>query len=117
MEVFKEFGVECAHRFASHPDYEQIHGHSYIIEIRASGPIDPAYGWVCDVAAIDAACADIRAALDHRYLNEIPGLECPTSESMAVWIWTRLWLRVPMLSRVTIRVPSQSYGCSYEGPE
>lgn len=59
-----------------------MHGHSFHIEIHVSGPVDPASGWVTDFAEIEAAFAPVKAELDHRYLNDIPGLDNLTSECL-----------------------------------
>jgi len=76
------------------------------------GQVGEGTGCVDDFAVLDAAWKSIHEALDHRYLNEIPGLENPTSENLARWIWCRVDL--PGLSRITVRETGRS-GCVYEG--
>ena len=119
MEIFKEFGFEAAHRLPNLPPEHKcarLHGHSYRVEVHARGPLDPALGWVMDFAEVKAAFRPLFDQLDHNYLNDIPGLENPTSEVLARWIWTRLQPRLPLLSRVVVRETCTS-GCSYAGED
>ncbi|MCO4098713.1 MAG: 6-carboxytetrahydropterin synthase QueD [Gemmatimonas sp.] len=118
MELYKEFTVEAAHRLPNVPaghKCARLHGHSFRIEIRVSGPLDPTMGWVMDFADIKAAFRPIYDQLDHHYLNDVPGLENPTSEVLAVWIWERLRPTLPLLSAVVVRETCTS-GCEYRGP-
>ncbi|MEX1185893.1 MAG: 6-carboxytetrahydropterin synthase QueD [Gemmatimonadaceae bacterium] len=118
MEIFKEFGFEAAHRLPNVPPGHKcfrLHGHSFRCEVHVSGPLDPTLGWVLDFAEIKTAVKPIVDQLDHRYLNEIEGLENPTSENLAIWIWDRLRPSLPGLSRIVIRETCTS-GCSYTGP-
>src|SRR5437762_2735443 len=81
---------EAAHRLPRVPTGHKcarLHGHSYRVEVHISGPVNPEYGWVTDFADIKAAFAPVHETLDHRYLNEIEGLENPTSENLARWVW------------------------------
>ena len=80
-----------------------------------SGEVDPCTGWILDFAEIKAAFKPLHTQLDHNYLNEIPGLENPTSENLAAWIWERLDLTLPGLSQVVVRETCTS-GCIYTGP-
>lgn len=116
MEIFKEFTFEAAHRLPNVPEGHKcarLHGHSFRVRVSVSGEIDPVQGWVMDFADVKAACRGVHDALDHRYLNEIPGLENPTSEVVAIWIWDRLIERLP-LSAVEVRETCTS-GCVYRG--
>ncbi|MDJ0710150.1 MAG: 6-carboxytetrahydropterin synthase QueD [Woeseiaceae bacterium] len=118
MEIFKEFTIESAHRLPNVPEDHKcarLHGHSFHITIHVAGDLVPELDWVQDFADIGAAFAPIRERLDHRYLNEIPGLENPTSENLCIWIWNELAPALPMLSRIVVRETCTS-GCSYEGP-
>lgn len=115
--VFTEFTFESAHRLPNVPEGHKcarLHGHSFRVEVHVSGPLDPELGWVVDFGDIRAAAEPVRAALDHRYLNEIDGLENPTSEVVARWIWDRLASSLPGLSQVVVRETCQS-GASYRG--
>jgi 6-pyruvoyltetrahydropterin/6-carboxytetrahydropterin synthase len=117
MELRKSFQIESAHRLPNVPaghKCARLHGHSWVIEIAVQGPVDPHTGWVMDFAELKAAFRPIFEQLDHRYLNEIPGLENPTSERVAVWIWERLKPALPALSEVVIAETCTSR-CVYRG--
>ena len=117
MEIFREFSFEAAHRLPRVPEGHKcarLHGHSFRVEIHVRGPVDAELGWVLDFGDLKAAFAPVRDQLDHRYLNEVPGLENPTSENLAVWIWEALSPDLP-LSAVVIRETCTS-GCVYRGP-
>lgn len=117
MDLFKEFTVEAAHRLPSVPaDHKcsRLHGHSFRIEVHVSGPVDEATGMVVDFADIKSAVKPLHAQLDHHYLNDVEGLENPTSENLARWVWARLKPTLPQLSRIVVRETCTS-GCSYEG--
>jgi queuosine biosynthesis protein QueD len=116
--IFKEFTFEAAHRLPYVPaDHKchRLHGHSFRVEIHVSGEVEPCTGWILDFAEIKAAFTPLHNQLDHNYLNEIPGLENPTSENLAAWIWERLDLTLPGLSQVVVRETCTS-GCIYTGP-
>lgn len=118
LTVFREFGFEAAHRLPNVPEGHKctrLHGHSFRVEVHVAGPVDPDLGWVVDFADIKAAFAPVHDALDHRYLNEVDGLENPTSENLAAWIWERLSGSGLALRRVVVRETCTS-GCVYEGP-
>ncbi len=117
MQIFKLFRIEAAHRLPNVPaghKCARLHGHSFEIEVHLEGPVGDDSGWVADFADIGAAFAPLHAQLDHHYLNEIEGLENPTSENLARWVWAALAPRLPLLARVVIRETCTS-GCSYDG--
>jgi len=117
MEIFKEFHIEAAHRLPHLPEdhkCSRLHGHSFRIAIHVSGAPDPDLGWVIDFADIGRVFQPVFEALDHRYLNDIEGLENPTSEMLARWIWERLQPSLPALSAVHVRETCTS-GCIYRG--
>lgn len=117
MEIMSRFHLESARRLPmlqeGHP-CARVHGHSFAIEVHVSGPLDPVLGWVVDFADIEQAWQPIHQTLDHRYLNEVPGLENPTSELLARWIWEHLKPVLPGLSRIVIMETPHS-GCTYTG--
>ena len=80
------------------------------------GALDPVLGWVMDFNDIDAAWQRIHAQLDHRYLNDIAGLENPTSERLAVWLWSALYSDLPQLLSVAV-MEGRDMGCIYHGPD
>ena len=117
LEIFKVFTIEAAHRLpnlpAEHKCY-RLHGHSFRIEVHVAGAVDPKLGWVQDFADVGRAFQPLYEQLDHRYLNEVAGLENPTSENLSRWVWVRLKPSLPGLSQVIVRETCTA-GCSYRG--
>ena len=117
MDIFKIFTIEAAHRLPNLPEdhkCRRLHGHSFHIEIHVSGPLTAREGWVMDFADLKSAFNPLYEQLDHYYLNDIPGLENPTSENLARWIWVRLKPTLPALSQVVVRETCTA-GCVYRG--
>ncbi len=118
MRIFKSFQIEAAHRLPHVPaghKCARLHGHSFHIELHVAGEPDPTLGWIMDFAELKAAFQPLFEQLDHRYLNDIEGLENPTSETLARWIYERLAPRVPGLDEVVVRETCTA-GASYRGP-
>lgn len=119
MDIFKEFTFEAAHRLPNVPEGHKcarLHGHSYRIRIHVSGPVGDETGWVIDFSEIKAAFKPIYDRLDHYYLNDIEGLENPTAENIARWIWDKLKPNLSLLSQIDILETCTS-GCIYRGPD
>ena len=117
MDVFRVFQIEAAHHLPRVPEGHKcarIHGHSFRIEIHVSGDVGNTTGWVMDFADLRVAFQPLFDQLDHRYLNEIEGLENPTSENLARWIWQRLRERLPLLSKIVVQETCNA-GCIYGG--
>ncbi|MGB0473948.1 MAG: 6-carboxytetrahydropterin synthase QueD [Porticoccaceae bacterium] len=117
MQIYKEFNIEAAHRLPNVPEGHKcarLHGHSFMVSIYVEGPIGDTTGWVMDFGDIKRAFKPIYNQLDHHYLNDIDGLENPTSENLAKWIWQRLKPDLPLLSAVKIKETCTS-GCIYRG--
>lgn len=117
-EIFREFTFEAAHRLPNVPPghkCSRLHGHSYRVSFHVAGEIGDESGWVQDFGDIKVACAPLIDRLDHYYLNEIDGLENPTSENLARWLWNRLKPLLANLTAVTVRETCTS-GCIYRGP-
>lgn len=117
MEIFKEFSIEAAHRLPNVPEGHKcarLHGHSFQVRLVVSGEPGDTSGWVMDFADIKSVFKPIYEQLDHHYLNDIPGLENPTSENLARWIWQALKPRLAQLSAIEIRETCTS-GCVYRG--
>jgi 6-pyruvoyltetrahydropterin/6-carboxytetrahydropterin synthase len=117
VEIFKTFTLESAHRLPNVPPGHKcarVHGHSFRVELHVSGPLDPQLGWVMDFAEIKQAFEPLFQRLDHRYLNDVPGLENPTSEVLARYIWRELQPALPQLSRVVVHETCTS-GASFAG--
>ncbi len=118
MELFLKFSINAARRLPKLPAEHicsRVHGHTFDIEVHIDGDVDPATGWVIDFAELDQPVAGIKQSLEHRYLNEVPGLENPTSENLALWIWQRIDPAVPGLARIVI-MEGHDRGCTYRGP-
>jgi len=119
MDIFKIFRIEAAHRLPNVPaghKCARLHGHSFAVELHVQGDLDAQTGWVMDFAEIKDAFAPLYERLDHHYLNDIEGLENPTSERVATWIWERLKPALPLLAEVVVHETCTS-GCRYRGPE
>lgn len=117
MEIWKEFTFEAAHLLPNVPEdhkCRRLHGHSYRVRVCVEGDLDGTLAWVIDFADIAAAFEPIRLRLDHYYLNDIEGLENPTSEVLAKWIWARLLSGLPNLSRIEVSETCTA-GCVYRG--
>jgi len=118
MQLRKTFQIEAAHRLPAVPPGHKcgrLHGHSFVIEIVIEGPVDPVTGWVMDFADLKQLFKPLHDQLDHNLLNDIPGLENPTSENLAIWIWTRLKPSLPLLTGIVIAETCNSR-CIYHGP-
>jgi 6-pyruvoyltetrahydropterin/6-carboxytetrahydropterin synthase len=116
-EIYREFTFEAAHRLPNVPEGHKcarLHGHSYLAAVHVRGPVGDETGWVQDFGDIKAAFKPLEDQLDHHYLNEVPGLENPTSEVLAKWIWDRLIPHLPNLTEVRVRETCTS-GCIYRG--
>lgn len=117
MELYADFRFEAAHRLPNVPEGHKcarLHGHSYFVRLTIHGDVNPATGWVIDFDDIANAFNPLLAQLDHYYLNEVEGLENPTSENLAIWIWQRLKPNLAMLEAVEIR-ETCDVGCIYRG--
>jgi 6-pyruvoyltetrahydropterin/6-carboxytetrahydropterin synthase len=117
MELRKSFQFEAAHLLPLLPKNHKcrrLHGHSFQVELVVMGELDPKLGWVMDYADISAAFKPTWEKLDHYYLNEIPGLENPTSENVAVWIWGKLKPKLPLLTEVIV-AETCTARCVYRG--
>ncbi len=105
MKITQAFRFEAAHSLprvkATHP-CRRLHGHSYRIELQLEGPVDPETGFLIDFFEVEASFAPLLKELDHYYLNEIAGLENPTAENIAIWIWDRVKPALPSLAAVRV---------------
>jgi 6-pyruvoyltetrahydropterin/6-carboxytetrahydropterin synthase len=117
VEIFKSFSLECAHRLPNVPaDHKcaRVHGHSFRVELHVAGPVDPHLGWVMDFADVKRSFEPLFERIDHRYLNDVAGLENPTSDNRARWIWRELKPALPQLARVVVHETCTS-GASCSG--
>ena len=112
----KEFRFDAAHYLPTapqgHPN-SRMHGHSFVAAVTLEGTPDPAKGWIRDFADVDAAVVALRARLDHHLLNEIKGLELPTLERLARFVFDTLKEALPEISSVTVRRDSLGESATY----
>lgn len=117
MVIFKVFNIDVAHRLPHAPPGHKcvnMHGHTFRIEVHVQGAVQPRTGWVVDFAEISSAFHPLHEELDHKCLNDIEGLENPTSENLCKWIWHRLSPSLPGLCKIIVQ-ESPGSGCIYEG--
>jgi 6-pyruvoyltetrahydropterin/6-carboxytetrahydropterin synthase len=119
MRIYKEFGFEAAHFLPSappgHPN-ARVHGHSFRVRVTLQGEPDDNSGLVMHLDEVEAAIADARDELDHRFLNDVEGLSQPTLERISIWLWDRLHNRLPGLAEIEVARDSCHEGCIYRGP-
>ena len=116
-ELYKEFMFEAAHHLPNVPEGHKcgrLHGHSFLVRLYLTGEVDPHTGWLIDFSEVKSIFNPIYDQLDHHYLNEIEGLENPTSEVLAKWIWDKVKPLLPILSKVEIKETCTA-GCIYKG--
>ncbi|MEO0341267.1 MAG: 6-carboxytetrahydropterin synthase QueD [Bacteroidota bacterium] len=105
MEIFKDFTFDSAHFLPNVPDghkCKRMHGHTYKVRICLKGDLDPHLGWVKDFGDIKNIWKPVELMLDHYLLNDIEGLDNPTAELIAVWIWRKMQKDLPQLIRVEV---------------
>lgn len=115
--LFKQFTIEAGRYLPKlEPEHPcaRMHGHTFVVQVDITGKVDEATGWIMDFNELDEQVNKIREMLDHRVLNEVSGLENPTTELLARWIWERLIIELPGLSRIVIQ-ENLSSGCIYTG--
>jgi len=120
MRIYKEFFFDAAHFLPyaeeDHPN-RRMHGHSFRVVVWLSGKPDVSTGLVRHFEDLEREVMAVREKLDHHLLNEIEGLELPTLEHIAVWIWHELAAPLPEIARVEIHRASCREDCVYDGPE
>ena|SRR5258708_39947744 len=117
VRLVHEFRFEAAHRLPRVPPEHKcarLHGHSFRVELAIAGEVNPTTGWLLDFGELHALWAPLHDALDHRYLNEVPGLENPTSEVLAKWIWDKMKPKLAELVTVTVFETCETR-CEYGG--
>jgi 6-pyruvoyltetrahydropterin/6-carboxytetrahydropterin synthase len=116
MIIFKQFTFEAAHKLPLVPKNHKcfnLHGHSFKVKICIDGQMNE-MGWVMDFSELKKICSPYISQLDHAYLNDIVGLENPTSENIAIWLWNRLRDQLPQLNSIQVMETCNS-GCVYYG--
>lgn len=117
VELVKSFGFEAAHYQPNLPEghkCRRLHGHSFRVDIHVRGTVDPEQGWLIDYSEIKQAVVPVIERLDHYLLNDIEGLENPTSEALCRWLWQRILPALPGLSAVVVHETCSS-SCTYRG--
>ena len=118
VELSKDYRFEAAHLLPMvPPDHKcaRLHGHSFRVEVVVAGEVDARTGWLVDFGDITAVVEPLLLReLDHRTLNDVPGLENPTSERLCGWLWERLAPRLPGLSAITVHETCAAR-CTYRG--
>lgn len=117
VRLVREFRFEAAHRLPNAPSGHKcgrLHGHSFRVELVCEGQVDPHTGWLLDFAEIKQAFEPLWLRLDHHYLNEVEGLENPTAENLARWIWHGLKPSLAALSQVNVAETCTAC-CEYRG--
>jgi 6-pyruvoyltetrahydropterin/6-carboxytetrahydropterin synthase len=120
MRIYKEFVFEAAHFMPGAPadsPYRRIHGHSYRVRVTLQGSPDETSGLIVPFHDIEAVLNGVRGELDHRFLNDdVEGLDNPTMERMAEWLWGRLHNELAGLAEIAIFRDTCREGCVYSGP-
>jgi 6-pyruvoyltetrahydropterin/6-carboxytetrahydropterin synthase len=113
-ETFTEFTFEAAH---TTPPFSGLHGHSFRVEVFLKGTPDPTYGWSHNLYEVSEKIDALKRVVDHKYLNDIDGLEVPSLENVARWVWRKLASEIPGVDRVIVRRghTGQTEGCCYAG--
>lgn len=117
VRLVRAFSFEAAHRLIQAPPghkCRRLHGHSFHVELVCEGEVDPQTGWLVDFADIKRAFEPASGALDHQYLNDVEGLENPTAENIAMWIWDRVKPALPQLAQVNV-AETCTARCEYRG--
>ncbi len=118
VRLVKSFTFEAAHWLPTFPEghkCRRLHGHSFKVDVVVEGEVPPDKGYLIDYGEIQVAIEPVYRQLDHRCLNEIEGLENPTSEVLAGWLWPRLQPALPLLAAVVVQETCTAR-CEYRGP-
>lgn len=103
--ITKAFTFDSAHWLPHVPEdhkCRRMHGHTYTVILGLESELDPVMGWVKDFGEVSTAFKPLLRTLDHHCLNDIEGLENPTAEILAVWIYEKLAGALPELRDVTV---------------
>lgn len=117
MIIYKKFSFDSAHYLPHVPEDHKcgrMHGHTYTLTVFFEGEPDPHMGWLVDFSEVKAVISPLVKSIDHKLLNEIPGLENPTSEVIAAWFWHQIKPKMPLLKRIELN-ETPSTGVIYEG--
>jgi 6-pyruvoyltetrahydropterin/6-carboxytetrahydropterin synthase len=117
MILFRQFTFDSAHFLPNVPEghkCKEVHGHTYRMVIYMEDTIKKNEGWVMDFAEVKKVIYPILEVVDHKLLNNIEGLENPTCELIAVWLWNKIKPQLPILTKIELHETPTS-GVIYEG--
>lgn len=117
MILYKQFSFDSAHLLPNVPEghkCRELHGHTYHLTIYLEGNVQEDRGWLMDFTDVKKAVKPVIDLVDHKYLNDIPGLENPTTEMFSVWLWGKIKPLLPQLKRIELKETPTS-GVIYEG--
>lgn len=117
MEIYKEYSFDSAHFLPRVPEGHKcrnMHGHTYKLKVFLEGQPDPELGWIMDFKDLKEALTGVIEQLDHKLINDIPGLENPTAENITIWIWKQIQPLLPLLSRIEL-YETPTTGVVYKG--
>lgn len=117
MEIYKEFTFDSAHFLPYVPDghkCKNMHGHTYRLRVYIKGKPDEKLGWIMDFKDLKDAVNPVIDLLDHKLLNDVPGLENSTAENITIWIWQKIKPVLPGLSRIEL-YETPTTGVLYSG--
>ncbi len=117
MIIFKQFSFDSAHYLPNVPEghkCKEVHGHTYKLIVYLEDKLDDKLGWVADFAEVKQIVTSVVTIIDHKLLNNIEGLENPTCELLAVWIWNKVKDQLPALKKIELHETPTS-GVIYEG--
>jgi 6-pyruvoyltetrahydropterin/6-carboxytetrahydropterin synthase len=117
MEIYKEFSFDSAHFLPYVPEGHKcrnMHGHTYKLKVYIKGKPDPKLGWIMDFKELKDVVGRVIDQLDHKLINDIPGLENPTAEHITIWIWEQIKPLLPLLSRIELH-ETPTTGVIYSG--
>ena len=117
MILYKQFSFDSAHYLPNVPEghkCRELHGHTYHLTVFLEGDVMEDRGWVIDFTDLKKVVKPVIDMVDHKYLNDIPGLENPTTEMFSKWLWERIKPLLPELKRIELKETPTS-GVIYEG--
>lgn len=117
MIIYKQFSFDSAHFLPNVPKGHKcgdLHGHTYKLTVYLEGEINPQYGWLVDFNELKKVIDPLISMVDHKLLNDIPGLENPTSEVITAWFWNKIKPQLPQLKRLELN-ETPSTGVIFEG--
>lgn len=112
METFKQFTFEAAHQT---PPFSGLHGHTFVVCLYLRGEPDPVYGWSHNLDEVESVIKTIKRKVDHKYLNDVEGLEVPTLENLTRWLFNEFSSVLPGVDRIAVQrgTPGQTEGCTF----